>query len=565
LAEDQRPRPAKLDAAKAAQIRIRLIGNFVVLGPDGTNLTPRSQKARAILAMLALEPTCRRSRSWLQDKLWSESDPARGRASLRRELSNIRKAFRLADERALGSDGFDVWLDRQLAEIETPSIDDPQHYELLEGIEVAETEFQYWVAEERAHWYNKIDPLKVRAQNGAGMGQHERLDTDPVLPGIVVSEFESLKKGGDSLALAHTLRSEVEFLLSCVQGTFRLLDGRHEVEPKTNYFLDAHVRAGEPAKVLAFLRSAANGETVWSGRVESTGETGDAIEESLARGIIEGIQSTLSDGYWVVQEGIGDTSIQAWEFYSRARSYETLARRQNLSRAIQYYTRALEIDPAFFQARVSLALCLIDGVRLGWGESSEENALRMAERHLAQVSDEFSQHPKVGALRAFISAANGEFESAKNEFARLLENSPTSPEMVAYYGALCGYSGDIDAEIAACKHALSLTKHPPIWIRTNLALAHVQLGEPDIKALLEPVLAADPQNVRALVAQTTALVLAGRDADASKSADRITAADPLFRPQHWRSPRFFSDLRFHKVVADALEIAFARSSVMLRK
>ncbi|PSJ19850.1 hypothetical protein CVH10_20695, partial [Halomonas sp. ND22Bw] len=40
--------------------------------------------------MLALAPGGRRTRGWLQDRLWSDRDPAKGRASLRQELSALR-------------------------------------------------------------------------------------------------------------------------------------------------------------------------------------------------------------------------------------------------------------------------------------------------------------------------------------------------------------------------------------------------------------------------------------------------------------------------------------------
>src|SRR3954467_11193081 len=81
------------DARGRPELRVCVIGAFRVLTHDGQDLTPRGRKARALLAILALTPTRRRSRAALQDKLWSDRGPEQGAASLRQTLTEIRRAF----------------------------------------------------------------------------------------------------------------------------------------------------------------------------------------------------------------------------------------------------------------------------------------------------------------------------------------------------------------------------------------------------------------------------------------------------------------------------------------
>src|SRR3954454_23420700 len=76
-----------------SEVGISVIGSFRVLAHDGEELTPRGRKARALLAILALTPTRRRSRAALQDKLWSDRGPEQGADSLRQTLTEIRRAF----------------------------------------------------------------------------------------------------------------------------------------------------------------------------------------------------------------------------------------------------------------------------------------------------------------------------------------------------------------------------------------------------------------------------------------------------------------------------------------
>ena len=45
----------------------------------GADLTPRARKAQGLLALLGTAPGLKRSRSWLQDKLWSDRGAGAGR------------------------------------------------------------------------------------------------------------------------------------------------------------------------------------------------------------------------------------------------------------------------------------------------------------------------------------------------------------------------------------------------------------------------------------------------------------------------------------------------------
>src|SRR3954454_20016362 len=90
---------------------IHVIGAFRVLARNGEDLTPRGRKARALLAILALTPTRRRSRPALQDKLWSDRGPEQGGASLRQTLTEIRRVFGDAHRDCLISDMRGIGLD----------------------------------------------------------------------------------------------------------------------------------------------------------------------------------------------------------------------------------------------------------------------------------------------------------------------------------------------------------------------------------------------------------------------------------------------------------------------
>jgi hypothetical protein len=123
-------------------MRVRLHGPFRVKDDDGTDITPVGMKERALLALVLLSPGQRRSRVWLQDKLWSDRDPQQGSGSLRQALSNIRKALGKAGDR-LKADRTAIWLD---PEVPLPK---DESGELLDDIDVRDPEFSNWLRDQR--------------------------------------------------------------------------------------------------------------------------------------------------------------------------------------------------------------------------------------------------------------------------------------------------------------------------------------------------------------------------------------------------------------------------------
>ena len=127
-----------------------LFGPFTVQGPDGADLTPKSLKSRAILAMLAVAPRGSRSRVWLRDKLWSDRGEDQASASLRQALLDIRSA--LGDRAAvvLTADKHTVSLDLAAIRVDAleaaqGSVAVGQTENFLEGIDVRDPEFEDWL------------------------------------------------------------------------------------------------------------------------------------------------------------------------------------------------------------------------------------------------------------------------------------------------------------------------------------------------------------------------------------------------------------------------------------
>ena len=131
----------------STNLTIGVRGHFCVRTADGRDMTPTYRKERALLALLAVSSGTKRTRLWLQSKLWSQKDPSKAAANLRRALANLKTSF--GDEfSVIGSNRLEVWLEDGI----TIDFDNDQApaAELLENVDAPDPAFEDWLRDIRA-------------------------------------------------------------------------------------------------------------------------------------------------------------------------------------------------------------------------------------------------------------------------------------------------------------------------------------------------------------------------------------------------------------------------------
>ncbi|ALC13855.1 AfsR/SARP family transcriptional regulator [Sphingopyxis sp. 113P3] len=159
-----------------ALYRLRLLGAFQLVAPNGQRLDVTSKKAIALLGLLASANSGERWRAWIQDKLWGSRELRQAQASLRRELHGLRKLTAGSPFPLVEATSRTVRLNLNVVDVDIRSEDAllRSSGEFLEGIDIAgEESFEEWLREMRNNLADLSGPMPL-----AGKQYHSSVGLD---------------------------------------------------------------------------------------------------------------------------------------------------------------------------------------------------------------------------------------------------------------------------------------------------------------------------------------------------------------------------------------------------
>ena len=159
-----------------ALYRLRLLGAFQLVAPNGQRLDVTSKKAIALLGLLASANSGERWRAWIQDKLWGSRELRQAQASLRRELHGLRKLTAGSPLPLVEATSRTVRLNLNVVDVDIRSEEAllRSSGEFLEGIDIAgEESFEEWLREMRNNLADLSGPMPL-----AGKQYHSSVGLD---------------------------------------------------------------------------------------------------------------------------------------------------------------------------------------------------------------------------------------------------------------------------------------------------------------------------------------------------------------------------------------------------
>jgi adenylate cyclase len=208
--------------------------------------------------------------------------------------------------------------------------------------------------------------------------------------------------------------------------------------------LDGSIRrAGKRVRISVQLVDASNGYQLWSERFDREIEDIFAIQDEIARSVLESLGLALTEREEFRFLKPSTTNIEAYEAYLRGHKLYHKWTRQSVEFARQMFERAVKIDPEFAAAWAGLANAHVDLFRWGRNPRDLEEAQRASERALKLDPNSAEAHVSVGQALAI----KRRYAEAAVAFDRAIEEDPTLFEAYYLYGRVLFESACLGAAV----------------------------------------------------------------------------------------------------------------------
>ena len=269
---------------------------------------------------------------------------------------------------------------------------------------------------------------------------------------VAVLPFRDMSPDRDQDYLCEGIAEEIMLALGKVKGlrvvsrtsSFRFKsDDEADIEQVgeklgVSTLLDGSVRKmGDRLRISVELIDAADGFRLWSDRYDRDISDVFAVQDEIARRVVEALQLTLSAGERDALRKTSTRDINAFDYYLRGRKFFYKYNKRGIAFARELFERAISIDPAYARAFAGLADCCSylylyagrDPVNLERAVAAASRAIQLdaelAEAHasLGTALSLSSRHPEAEeAFRTAIRLDPGLFEAhyfyARDSFAQ---------------------------------------------------------------------------------------------------------------------------------------------------
>jgi len=298
--------------------------------------------------------------------------------------------------------------------------------------------------------------------------------------------------------------------------------------------LDGSIRkAGKRVRISVQLVDANNGYQLWSERFDREIEDIFAIQDEIARSVLESLGLALTEREEFRFLKPSTTNIEAYEFYLRGRKLYHKWTRQSVKFARQMFERAVKVDPDFAAAWAGLANAYVDLFRWSRKPRDLEEAKRASENALKLNPNSAEAHVSAGQALAI----ERRFREAASAFERAIKEDPTVYEAYYFYGRALFESGDVEKAMELFEKAQQV-RPDDYESHTLRAQALTELGREDearqanqaAVECIEKHLELNPDEARAYSLGASILIRLGqneRSKQWTQQAMMLAPADPL--------------------------------------
>jgi len=564
----------------ANRVRIYVLGPMAVVGEGDVSLTPRSKKACALLALLALAPRGQRTRVWLRDKLWSCSDEKKSATSLRqivfelkRDLGDWASQILVIDRLTIGLDLDAVWIDIR----ELQSSPDLFHglnltaeTQLLEGLDVADEEFEDWLQMERQIWYDRAAELSERpSQRMEPVAPAEYHAPDEIAwqpePAFSLGFLPSILHG----CSGHT-QHLADYILEGVAANLRefepvkIFDFRDAMMNsdflqnacETEYYTRVRIlQLRDTITLTFFLYKTLNMGLEWSQSIQASAHEIETDFENLVSGFIAQIVDRLAKSLFTTDghknfelENVNSVSFTALNMLFQIDDKALDNSEKLLTKANEFHANSI------YPALRSYALSFKVGENVGEYDQTTIDEVRK------QITSLVSANPFNSLALACLGHVMGyvyqEHEVAGELLNRAVQLNPNQAFVWDHFALHKLYVGDCNGAYEASRRAVSLGRYSPIRFSYDTTLCMTSMLSGHLEQAVvsgKSALGKQPRFTAAMRYLSASYGLLGRAEQARDVYKSLLKVDPDFELAEVRRERFrIIDLDAEQKVLNAL-------------
>ena len=473
---------------------LEVLGPFRLLAPDGVRINVKSKKAQALIAMLAVSGGGERTRSWLQGQLWGSRGQDQAQASLRSEISSLRRLFDASDRPLIDSDHARVWIDLTQISVDARDMQGQTGHagEFLEGLDIAGEEgFEEWLRDERARLESQREaasssPASKGAASSAATAEFSVRPAIAVLPfvnqtGDAAQDFRAEGLSEDLIDRLSRLR-----WLPVIARSSSFTVREPNPDPKSvgaalgaRYLLEGRLRSEQGAVVLAAsLADTQTGEVVWSNRLALADDSPTALEDLLT-----GMTSTLGAKIDQQEQSLTlrkpQSDLNVRELIWRGRWHMNRFTREDSEQAMACFDEALDREPNSPEALIQRTWALLWAA---WARRATDEETRTI-RRLAQAAiiadyDDARGHMLAGIAETWLRQPM----RAEALLRQAIELNPSLVQAHAQLGDVLLLRGEPEAGIKSLRLAIRLSPNDQhlFFFHGELAVACLMQGNYEV-------------------------------------------------------------------------------------
>jgi len=242
------------------------------------------------------------------------------------------------------------------------------------------------------------------------------------------------------------------------------------------YIVEGSVRkAGNRVRVTAQLIDAVAGAHLWADRYDRQLEDIFDVQDDVVRAVVAVLPGRIAEaGAELVRRKPTD-NLTAFDYLLRGQ-YELARRGNGIRKAIDYYHRAIEIDPDCAAAYAGIAVA--EGMSVWdlstYDDNPLERAYEAAKRALELDPSDYRSHAAFGeAVRQL-----GQHSVAGEHLQRAMKLNPNSTQVLGYWAMLQAYTGEPESAVETYNRAIRLDPFSQDNLRKEiLAESYYMMGE----------------------------------------------------------------------------------------